>query len=148
LQPGSDASGWELSGRVPIPFVKGLFAQGNVTNWYEGALALYMPSRIYRAGAEWHATPLPSGNLEVLARLEVVHRGPMLAPNIDPGEGEEPVVAMPIADAIDGYLQIRIMDVRAFLRWEDLANKDIAEIPRRPINGPRIFYGVKWQFFN
>jgi hypothetical protein len=151
LQGGSDASGWELSGRVPIPFVKGLAAQGNVTNWYKGTLGLYMPSRIYRAGLEWHALPLKSGNLEILARIETVHRGVMLAPNFAAPAGTEPIVAMPATDVFDAYLQIRIMDVRAFLRWEDLAATSadpVAEIPERALLGPRIFYGVKWQFFN
>ncbi|MGQ0563342.1 MAG: hypothetical protein ACT443_15895 [Gemmatimonadota bacterium] len=145
---GSDATGWELSGRIPIPFIGGLFAQGTVTDWYTGNVALYMPARMYRAGAELHAIPLRSGNLEILGRIELIHRGPMLAPNLAAGENDEPVLTMPAIDYIDAYLQIRIMDVRAFLRYEDLTGKDPAEVPNRELGGPRIFYGVKWQFFN
>jgi hypothetical protein len=148
---GADASGWEVMGRVPVPWIKGLFAQGTITDWYSGNVSLYMPTRIYRGGAELHTLPLKSGNLEVLGRLEVVHRGNMLVPNFEPpapGEDPETEIALAPIQSIDAYLQIRIFAVRAFLRWEDLAARRVAEIAGRNLPGQRLFYGVKWQFWN
>ena len=156
---GSDATGWEVVGRVPIPWVTGLAATGMVTDWYSGNVSLYMPTRVWRAGAELHAIPLKSGNLEILGRVELVHRGSMLVPPLgevvegDPDEEdpfedpEEPLATAPI-ESIDAYLQIRIMAVRAFLRWEDLGANNVAEFPGRALRGPRLFYGVKWEFTN
>ncbi|MGQ0813926.1 MAG: hypothetical protein ACT4O1_05620 [Gemmatimonadota bacterium] len=145
---GSDATGWEVSGRVPLPLINGLFAEGMVSDWYTGKVSLYMPVRQYRAGLELHAIPLRSGNLEILGRIEAIHRGSMLAPNLQAGEFDERVLTMPPLNYIDAYLQIRIMDVRAFMRYEDLAGQILAEIPKRALRGQRLFYGVKWQFFN
>jgi hypothetical protein len=54
-----------------------------------------------------------------------------------------------IADnTFDAYLHIRIIDVRLFGRFEDLTGKHATEVTGRQITGPRIFYGVKWQFWN
>lgn len=145
---GADATGWEVSGRVPLYFLKGLYAQGHIADWYTGNVSLYMPTRTYRAGLELHASPLRSGNLEILGRIEAIHRGAMLVPNFETGDDVEPAVSTQPADWFDAYLQIRIMTVRAFLRWEDLNGANVAEVPGRVLRGPRIFYGVKWEFFN
>ena len=148
--PGADANGWELSGRGPLPLIKGLFAEGMITDWRSGFVGLYLPTRIYRAGLEYSATPLKSGNLQVLGRLEAIHRGAMLYPLHTTGPADEPLtsISMLPLDYIDAYLQIRIIDVRAFVRYEDLQGQQLPEVPERALRGPRIFYGVKWQFFN
>lgn len=151
---GGDADGVEVSGRVPLPLIRGLYAQGSLTNWYGGNVWIWLPVRSYRAGAELHAIPLKSGNLEILGRIEAVYRGLMLVPNpvidADPSTGDPvpDVMQLPATNTVDAYLQIRIMDVRAFIRYEDLTGQDAAQVPDRPIQGPRVFYGVKWQFFN
>lgn len=148
LYPGSDVRGGELTGRLPLPLIKGLYAQGSVTQWRSGTRGLYLPGRIYRAGIELHSTPLKSGNLEILARVETIHRGLMLVPNVGAVGEDSPVIEMPAIDLVDGYLQIRIIDVRAFVRYEDMTGQDAPEVANRPLRGPRIFYGVKWQFWN
>lgn len=145
---GNDVRGGELTGRVPLPLLKGLYAQGSITQWRSGTRGLYLPERIYRAGLELHSTPLKSGNLEILARVETIHRGLMLVPNPGAGDDENPVFEMAGTDLVDGYLQIRIIDVRAFVRYEDMTGQDAPEVALRPLRGPRIFYGVKWQFWN
>lgn len=151
---GGDADGLEVSGRVPLPLIRGLYGHGSLTYWYGGNVWIWLPIRSYRAGAELHAIPLKSGNLEILGRIEAVYRGLMLVPNPvtgeDPATGEDlpDVVQLPAINTVDAYLQIRIMDVRAFIRYEDLTGQDAAYVPDRPIQGPRVFYGIKWQFFN
>lgn len=147
---GGAVSGVELSGRLPIPFVKGLYATGNLTEWSSGRFWLYQPTRLYRAGAELHTIPLPSGNLEVLGRIEALHRGSMFGAQTAQSPVGEPVSEiLPAVNVIDAYLMIRIMDVRAFLRYEDLTGRDPAEYTaQRVLRGPRVFYGVTWSFWN
>ena len=144
---GGDATGWELSGRVPLPLIKGLYATGMINDWRSGNVWLYTPTRNYRAGLELHTTPLKSGNLEILGRIETIHRSSTIVPNLNPTI-ETPTVTLPPVDYLDAYLQIRIIDVRAFVRYEDLSGQRVADVPDRPIPGPRVIYGVKWQFFN
>jgi hypothetical protein len=147
LFPGGDASGWELSGRVPVPLIKGLFVEGMINDWRSGNVWLYTPTRNYRVGLELYTTPLKSGNLEVLGRIETIHRSIMVAPDLS-AEAQAPTLTQPAVDYFDAYLEIRIIDVRAFMRYEDLSGQRVADIPGRQLPGPRIIYGVKWQFFN
>lgn len=158
---GADATGWELSGRVPLLLFKGLYGTGMITDWRSGNISLYMPTRSYRAGVEVHTRPLKSGNLEILARVETVYRGAMVVPSPgaspdgedgEDGEGggfdEEGLITMPNVQTFDAYLQIRIIDLRAYIRFEDLSGQRVQDFPERTLNGPRQIYGVKWQFFN
>ncbi len=132
------ADGFELSGSLNLPFVRGLSVVGHVTNWYKGFRGWYLPQRLVRAGLQLHTTPLPSGNLEVFGRIEAVHRGNMVTP----------ADTLAPDNTIDAYLQIRIIDVRLFGRFEDILGNNAVEVPGRTMLGPRLFYGVKWQFWN
>ena len=152
LYPGGRVRGVEASARVPTPWPS-LYLEGWFTRWWSGEPWVYLPVESGLASLVFHATPLPSGNLEVLARLEGRHRGTMLVPvgSGGGGEGPEPPIlsAVPSATTLDFYLQIRVKDVRAFLRWENLMRRrGIWDVPGRELVGPRIFYGVKWQFRN
>ncbi|HEY0671502.1 MAG TPA: hypothetical protein VGD27_04495, partial [Longimicrobiales bacterium] len=133
----SSVDGWELNASVPL-FLRGLTGYGMVTNWLSGELGLYLPSRQYRAGLQLHTTPLRSGNLELFGRIEAVHRGEMFVPT----------GLLPEDNTIDAYAQIRIIDVRIFGRFEDITGKNAQEVAGRELPGPRLFYGVKWQFWN
>ena len=132
---GHDANGWEISGTSPA--WRGFSAFGHAVNWLDG-VGIYMPTRLYRAGVQLHTTPLKSGNLEIFGRIEAVHRGSVLT-HAD---------ILPADDYFDAYLQIRIIDVRLFGRFEDIMGSNHIDVPGREIIGPRIFYGVKWQFWN
>ena len=132
------ADGFEVSGSVALPFVRGLSATGHVTNWYKGFRGWYLPQRLYRAGLQLHTSPLPSGNLELYGRIEAVHRGEMVTP----------ADSIAADNTIDAYVQIRIIDVRLFGRFEDIMGSGAVEVPGREIPGPRLFYGVKWNFWN
>jgi hypothetical protein len=151
---GANTSGWEVSGRVPLPIpiklLHGFAVEGMLTNWNSGFVGIYNPTRQYRAGLEYYAMPLKSGNLEILGRLEMIHRGAMIVPGAsqDAAGNSAPFTQVPQVDYVDGYLQIRIIDVRAFLRYEDLTGQRVQQVLGRPLPGPRVFYGVKWQFFN
>ncbi|MBR9990582.1 MAG: hypothetical protein KFH98_12550, partial [Gemmatimonadetes bacterium] len=63
-------------------------------------------------------------------------------------DGDGAYSRLPAFTTADAYLQIRVIDVRAFIRWEDILGNDIVELPGRVQRGPRIFYGVKWDLWN
>jgi hypothetical protein len=139
VMAGHDANGWEVSGITPT-FLYGFALYGNVVNWLEGAGA-YMPTRLLRVGLQHHSVPMRSGNLELYGRVEWAHRGEMITPD----------GIIRSADVIDAYLQIRIIDVRIFGRFEDtieISDQVRTDVAGRPLPGPRIFYGVKWHFWN
>lgn len=141
------ARGIEASGRLVI--VPGWIAvDGSITDWSRAVGWTYMPLRTWRSALELHALPLPSGNLEILGRLEATQRGKNLVYQGPVDEAPASTVVIPGYTRIDGYLQIRIIDVRAFLRWEDLTGQQIMDLPGRFHRGPRIFYGVKWNMWN
>ena len=134
---GSVGDGLELNAAVPL-FIRGFSGYGMLTDWRSGSLGFYLPVRQYRVGLQYHNTPLRSGNLELYGRIEAVHRGAMLAPYAD----------VPADDRIDAYVQIRIIDVRLFGRFYDITGQGVTDVRGRTIAGPRIFYGVKWNFWN
>lgn len=118
-----------------------------IEGWYVGMDAPagwpYLPSEHWTAALVYHHLPLPSGNLEIYARGEHVLRGAMAVP----AAGEPTTVGAYRATNVE--LTIRVMTVRAFLRWQNLFNRPFQEdLPgfRRP--GQHIIYGVKWEFWN
>ena len=146
-----DLLGWEIDWSVPLR-LKGLSTLGSFTNWPKGTVPIYLPNQVWRAALQYHNTPLKSGNLELLGRLEMRHRGLMVAPARTVATTGIRAVwetsVVPAYDQLDGYLQIRIIDVRIFIRAENLRNEPIPELPGRIITGPRLLYGVKWIFWN
>ena len=146
------ARGLEASGRlVLVP--DWLALESWITNWTEAAGWVYMPVRSWRTALELHTLPLPSGNLEILGRIEARQRSGMLTynpepPPTDPDPAYQPVIGLPSFTLVHGYLQIRIIDVRIFLRYEDLLGNQIEELPGRFHRGPRLMYGVKWNLRN
>lgn len=144
LFPGGTMRGLELVGRVPL-FWKPLALEGWYTRWGGESSWIYLPEESWRAALVYHHLPLESGNLELLARLEGHHRGEMIVP------GGPTTASVPALTAFDFYLQVRILDVRAFLRWDNFTHqlmlRDWPETDRF-FPGQRVLYGVKWQFWN
>ncbi len=143
--PGGDAQGFELTARIPTGF-----DPLTIQAWYVGMDApgwLYTPDHHWRAGLVYHHLPLPSGNLEIFARLEHVFRGPMLVPAA--ADAAEPMVENDAYRATNLELTIRVVTVRAFLRWENVFHRlDQADLPAYPLPGQHILWGVKWDFWN
>jgi hypothetical protein len=145
--PG-DARGVEAYGRVVV--VPGWLAlESQISEWVEAPGWMYVPSRSWRTSLELHALPLPSGNLELLGRLDATQRSGVLVflPG-PPAEEASPITSVPAHTRVDAYIHIRVIDVRMFLRWEDLMGQEIEQLPGRVNRGPRIFYGVKWNLWN
>ncbi|HSH44362.1 MAG TPA: hypothetical protein VK966_00765 [Longimicrobiales bacterium] len=149
--PGGDATGFEVTARLPTGFDP-VWLEG----WYVGMDApdgwLYLPRHHWRAGLVYHHVPLPSGNLEILARLEHAFRGRMAVPcgptvDCDADAGVFQDVGAYRATNLE--LTIRVVTVRAFLRWENIRHRAFQEnLPGFPLPGQRIMYGVKWEFYN
>jgi hypothetical protein len=143
LYAGGDVTGFEATGTLPL-YWKPLSFEGWYQKWQSGMRWIYLPDETIRGALTFHTSPLPSGNLEILARLIGRRRGQMQIPLLD---GK--FASIPAMNNLDFSLQIRILDLRIFLRYEDLAhNGDVYDIPGRTMPGPRIFYGVRWQFWN
>jgi hypothetical protein len=142
--------GFEAYGRVVL-LPRFFTLESWITQWQTPAVEswLYLPPRTWRTSLELHTLPLRSGNLEILGRLEAAQRGGINTwYRPDP---EEPAVllALPAHTRANAYLQIRVLDVRAFIRWDDILGRDgFEELPGRIHRGPRIFYGVKWLLWN
>jgi hypothetical protein len=140
---GGTASGWELAWRVPL-FMEPLWIEGSQILWSGGPNWIYRPNSSGRAALVLAYTPARTRNAEFLARLEGRHRGQMLVPA---STGGADVVAEQAL--LDFYFQLRVLDVRAFIRWENLTSAlDAHDIPGRPAPGRRAFYGVHWQLWN
>ena len=143
------ARGFEAFGRLVL--LPGWFAlESWYTNWTKLTGWTYLPARTWRTALELHAVPLRSGNLEILGRLEGTYRGSMLAYDADPPAPDEPqpIIVLPGHRLFHGYLQIRIIDVRIFARYEDMLGDEIDLLPGRVYRGPRLLYGVKWNLWN
>jgi hypothetical protein len=138
------ARGLEAHGRVDL-WPGYLTLSSWLTDWREVGGLPYLPARTWRTALELHWIPLASGNLEIFGRGEAHMRGSLQARDPD---SPTATILLPSYATADGYLQIRIIDVRIFIRWEDVLGADIQELPGRSYRGPRIFYGVKWDLRN
>jgi hypothetical protein len=146
---GGDARGWETWGRVDLARFWGgsLYAEGGWTTWFSGLSWAYRPVNRGAVGAGLHIVPLPSNNLEVRGRIWMDRRGVTLYPDVNE-EGVPRLTSLPVRSVVHADLMIRIIDVRIFARYEDWGGLGINDLLGRTIRGPRIFYGVKWHFFN
>jgi hypothetical protein len=146
---------------LPVESIRGIEAHGRlvlwpgwlaieswITDWGQNPGWAWLPARSWRTALELHSLPLPSGNLELVGRLEALHRSGLLAfaPGAPPGEPA--TVAMPGFTQVNGYIHIRVIDVRAFIGWQDILGQDIEILPGRVHRGPRMMYGVKWSLWN
>lgn len=164
LFPGGRVEGLEVAASIPTPW-KALALEGAYSRWRGGDTWIYLPVETGRVGLALHTVPLSSGNLELIARLEARHRGAMAVPGFvradgggagtGDGTGADETAAPPLilevvpaVTTFDFYFQLRIKDVRAFVRWENLANQPFWDVPGRLLPGQRLFYGVKWHFLD
>jgi hypothetical protein len=139
--PAGEATALEVTGRVPL-FLRGLALEGDYTYW-RGDAWIYRPLETGRIRLLYHDLPLASGNLEVLARVEGVFRGPYYS--VWHGD----VAAIDGLWRVDSYLQLRVLDVRVFLLWENMTIRPgLRDFPGRDMPRQRALYGVRWQFWN
>ncbi|HEX6937886.1 MAG TPA: Plug domain-containing protein [Longimicrobiales bacterium] len=143
LFPGGDATGWELTGRIPL-FWEPLALEGWYARWNAASPWIYLPRETWRAALVYSHSPLPSGNLDILARIEGRHRSEMTVPT-----GVAATAPVPGYTVFDAYLQLRVLTVWAFIGWENIfLTPGVQDFPGRDFPRQRVFYGVKWEFWN
>lgn len=138
-----EATGYELVARVPTG-LDPLWLEG----WFVGMDAppdwLYLPEHQWEAALVYHHLPLPSGNLELYLRAEQRYRSGMAVPG-----DTVPVAIVAPSRTTNLELSIRVVTVRAFVRWENLLNRfGQQDLPGFPFPRQNILYGVKWEFRN
>lgn len=157
-----EVEGYEVSGRVALPFVPGLGLVGTLMQWDEEGV--WRPRRRYTGGFDFANQYYEGDQLEIRAQVKVEGRDPMLIPWADPeadaavDPNAEPGDAaaagptwtrVPFQQSWNAWLHIRIQSVRIFVRWDNLflraANQDF---PGRVLPRTRAVYGVRWTLWN
>jgi hypothetical protein len=139
---GGEATGVEVTVMAPTGW-----APLRVEGWYVGMdvpfSALYLPADQWRAALVFHDLPLPTGNLEIYARAEQRYRSPMAVP------ADGAVAAVPELHSTLLEVTIRVLTVRAFVRWDNILNRPFQQdVPGFNLPGQHVVYGVKWEFWN
>lgn len=143
LFPGGRIQGIEAVGHVPVPYTP-FAVEGSLSWWDEAPQWIYTPQQSWRAALVYHGFPLGHDRFEIATRVGAAHRSAMRVPAPDIGTG-----IVPAHTTFNFYLQIRVLDVRAFVRWDNiLHNLEVQDIPGRNYPGQRVLYGVKWQLWN
>jgi hypothetical protein len=143
---GESLLGAEAYFDIPVPRTSGaLRLNGWFTYFDDPSGRPYTPASIGKGAITFHRAYY-EGQLEPVISLEGVYRGSTLVPNEEVGEFT--FVTEP-TQSLNFYLSFRIIDVRAFLLWENLLNNQTAiDLPGVPPAYPRIVYGASWQFTN
>jgi hypothetical protein len=143
LQPGLAVSGIEAYGSLPL-YWRELTLEGWYQRWLKVPDRVYLPAQLGRAAIQFRRVYF-AGNLEPTARLEMVARDQALA--WDSAQGQNVVV--PRYAVFNWYLQVRIIDIRIFWRFENaFVERGVYDVPNGVIPGPRALYGVRWFFRN
>ena len=144
---GGDRTGFEATARVPLP-LSGFALEGAVQAWDEGLA--YLPRRLWDAALSYHRIFKESRNLEVWGGLGVTNRDPMSLAILDPaGDPAVPLVVVPFSEEWYTHIQVRIVTLSLFIRWENITGKsDNIDFPNRTQPRIRTLYGVKWVLRN
>ncbi len=149
--PGVQRRGWEVTGRVPTG-LEGLQLTGSYQEWDRPGP--YLPGRIYRGAIDYHALPMESDNLEIRVSVGVRGHDPMLVfvqPGAEGGVVGEggPLAVVPFFQSWDAHAQIRVVTVRLFVSWENLAvRRNLQAWPGRLLPPIRTSYGIRWNMWN
>jgi hypothetical protein len=58
------------------------------------------------------------------------------------------LVETPAVQTLDFLLNVRVVSVRIFVRWENIALEDGDVFPDRRILRQRVITGLRWDFYN
>jgi hypothetical protein len=131
---------------IPIlPRVRALRLEGWYTRWFGDVSRRYTPADLGRFGLTFHDVYI-GGQLEPFARLELVRQGPSLVP-LGASPDADPI--MPVIQTLNFNLRLRIIDVQAFVIWDNLLLAETSlPLPGAPPPRPRVVYGASWRFRN
>lgn len=144
LEPTGGGTVGAVEAYVDAPVVwRQLRFEASYTDFLTDPERPYLPQRFGRAALEFHGLYF-DGNFEPTLRTEVLARGASLT--INPQTGAFDVLTEPYA-TFNFYVQMRVLDVRAFWRMENAFNRDRAfDVPNLFLPGVRALFGVRWFF--
>ena len=150
---GDEVEGWEARLLWDLPWIpRGFYLDGSYTRWETPGI--YRPEETYRAGLAFHRTYYDTGNFELWFGLFAQGRSGMEIPirDTEAEVGEDdlfPPQSVPFHQTWNAYLQIRVVTVRIFLRFENLTIRPLnQDYPGRLQLQTRALYGVRWTLFN
>ena len=145
---GGSRTGFEATARLPLP-LRGFFLEGAVQAWDEGLA--YLPKRLWDGALTYHGIFKESRNLELWGGLGLTRRDPMSIGILEVG-GDPTVpdlVMVPLSEEWYTHIQVRIVTVNIFIRWENMRGKsDNIDFPNRTQPRIRTLYGIRWVMNN
>ncbi|HET7463165.1 MAG TPA: Plug domain-containing protein [Longimicrobium sp.] len=143
-KPGLAITGVEAYASLPLIW-RELTLQGWYQRWLDAPDRPYLPTQLGRAAVQFNGV-YKQGNLEPTLRFEVVGRDQTLA--FDGSNGE--AVLIPRYGIWNFFMQIRIIDIRLFYRYDNVFNlrRRVYDVPGTEIPTGRALYGVRWFFRN
>ncbi len=160
---GGKRTGYEVSFSLPLPKA-GYRLEGAVQSWKEELS--YLPKSTWDAAITYHGIFKESRNLELWWTVGVTGRDAMALriraegaedppppPPEDDPDAEIPagplLERVPLSREYFGQIQVRIVTLNVFVRWENLAAKDDNfDFPGRRQPRFRTLYGVRWTMNN
>jgi hypothetical protein len=144
LEPTSGGTIGAAEAYVDVPVIwRQLRFQATYTDFLTEPERPYLPQRFGRAALEFHGLYF-NGNFEPTIRSEVLVGGRSLTFSADSLVFD--TVTEPYA-MFNFYVQMRVLDVRAFWRMENAFNRDRAfDVPGLFLPGVRAMFGVRWFF--
>lgn len=146
---GDEVSGWEADLRYKLPW-EGFSLNASWQQW--DTPGIFRPEEIYRGGIRFHRVYYDTGNFEFWWGIQAVGRSAMQLPfaDADLSTADQMVpVTVPFQQTWDAYLQIRVVTVRIFLRFENLGVRERnQDFPGRILPATRAIYGVRWTLWN
>ncbi|MGD8280849.1 MAG: hypothetical protein PVF69_06815 [Gemmatimonadota bacterium] len=137
--------GFEGFASLPLPILEGLRLEGSYQQW--DAEGVYLPRRIYRGSFEFHRVYLESGNFELWWSLGVRGHDPSLV--LVPSGGVNGLETVPFFQDWYGRITARILSVRLFFTWDNLAvRRNLQNFPGRLLPPTRSFFGLRWDLWN
>lgn len=146
--PAEPSTGVEAYVSTPL-FRPWLRLEGWYTRWPETGGRPYLRQEEGRAALVFHDL-FYTGNLEPTFRVEVLGRGSALIPLPESEDTALPtfVFSQPYT-VVNAFLQVRVIDVRAFVMVENAFNaRGTADIPGQEFPGARVIFGIRWNFRN
>ena len=145
--PGAERYGVEGWASLPMP-MEGLRLEGSYQHWDSDGP--YLPKRIYRAAFVFRRVYLETGNFELWWSLGVRGHDPMSVFVPDDGMGGPGgLQTVPFYQDWYGQIQARILTVRLFFTWENLAvRRNLQNFPGRLLPPTRSFFGLRWDLWN
>ena len=143
--PGLVRYGFEGTASVPLRFMDGLRLEGSYQQWDQGGP--YLPRRIYRAAFVFHRVYLESENFELWWSVGVRGHDPSQVFVEDTGAGT--LATVPFYQNWYGHITARIVTVRLFFTWENMAvRRNLQSYPGRLFAPQRTFFGLRWDLWN